>query len=277
MNNDRRVFRYSRLFTVILVAAALLFGGLLVVFLFQDPEPVLLIVFAVFALASGFYALMSFYNLTLTEEGLETWNFFRRSRMRWEDVAHAEPRPWDSFRLVSRTGDSRLYVSSQLVGYFELIQEMMRRKPDLWGSEQNRSFHASWWMTGFLVVVAAFFLYFAGQSLLTEPDPEWGIAFLGGGLGLILIFAVLRLPRRIRFEGSQLLIQRWIGEDLIRAEDVEYVKVANQSVNGGAYHRLELKTTAGKAFTFNNLKEGLPPLIAAIDQWLKRYHPKARK
>src|SRR5687767_31526 len=153
MSNNSRVYRNSLTDKILLGFGTVMFAFLAYVawvnqFGYENRMVIAFLMFAVLCLV-GF--LFSFYSVTLTEKEIIARRFFRESKLLWSDIYEVIPDSLDSFSLSDRNGDVKVFISSQVKDYVELVGLIKQSRPDIWEVrnsltvQDTQAFHKNPW------------------------------------------------------------------------------------------------------------------------------------
>ena len=282
MSNKSFTFRKPLMDKILLGFGTVMFALLAYVawanqFGYKNRMVIALLVFAVLCLI-GF--LGSFYSVTLTDKEIVVWDLFRIRRLTWNDIYEIIPGSYpDSFSLSDRNQDAKVYISSQVKGYLELVWLIKQRRPDIWKVRDPQTFQeietfhqrplgAIYYGLGSIGMIVAIFVIPSSGNLVIDNLGRLLFCIVG-----IYVFAsVARTPRKLEFQGPSLVLSYYGGwKKNIHANEVKTFYVKQENTRGGTANIIHLSLENGKKIILSDYKEGMPMLASAFEKWMKAY------
>jgi len=222
----------------------------------------------------------SFYSVTLTEKEIIVWDMFRVRRLTWNDIYEVVPSSYrDSFSLSDRNGDIKVYISSQVKGYLELVWLIKQRRPDIWKVRDTQTFqeievfHQRPWVAIYYglgsigMIIAVFVIPSSGNIVIDNLG-----RLLFCIVGIYVFVLVARTPRKLEFQGPSLIFSFYGGwKKSIHVNEAKVFYVKQENTRGGVVNILYLELENGKKLNFGDYKEGMPMLVSAFERWMKKY------
>lgn len=287
MSTKSRTYRYSVTDKMLSIIGVIFFGSLAYIswinhYGYGNRMVIACLVLSAICLL-GFFSL--FYSVTLTENEIIVWDMFRMRRLAWNDIYEVVPSSYpDSFSLSDRNGDVKVYISSQVKGYLELVWLIKQRRPDIWKVRDTQTFqeieifHQRPWGTIYYglgsigMIVASFVIPSSGDVVIDLLGK-----LLAWIIGLYVVSLVARTPRKLEFQGPSLILSFYGGwKKSIHPDEVKVFYVKQENTRGGVVNIMYLELDNGKRLTLNGYKEGMPILASAFEKWMKNYSPMLR-
>lgn len=284
MSNKPITFRYPWTDKLLLGFGAIMFTSLAYVtwvnqFGYKNRMVIALLVFAIACLV-GF--LGSFYSVKLTDREIVVWDIFRVNRLTWSDIHEVIPSSYrDSFSLIDRNGDVKVYISSQVQGFLELVWLIKQKRPDIWKVRDTQTFqeteifHQRPWGAiiygfGSMGMLIAVFVIPSSGNILIDNLGRLLFCIIGPSIFVM----VARTPRKLEFQGPSLVLSFYGGwKKDIHANEVKTFYVKRESASYDTVNILYLELKNGRKFNFGDYKEGMPLLAGALERWVKKYSP----
>ena len=274
MEASSRKFRSSAITSALLFFGAIMFPFFAYLSVMNRQGKGTLTIFLVLFVLCLFTFVSSIYSVTITENEIIVYRYLRAQKLAWREIYEIIPKWGDSFLLSNRDGDVRVFVSSQVRGYIDLVYEIRQMCPDIWRAQDVQTFHSSPWAALFFGLMGAGLAVAGGRGLLTAGDQgDLFSSLLISAPGLWACGTAFRAPRTLSFEGAQLAIGYLWWERRIHANQVRGIRVEHRQVRNAITYFVNLELESGKKLVLNNYKEGMPALINALEKWVEKNRP----
>ncbi len=276
MNNNlspSREFKYPALLKVVLLVVIPIF--IIAILLSSEGDFILGLVLAGIFVALLLYV---FFKMTGTirvePDGLSLTRPLRGEvRLPWQEIASVSSNWTDTdVRIKDAMGERKISFSLMLNGFQQLVDEVYRRRPDLFAVTPGQEFGVGgmyWLQVAFFSFLGLLFVYIGLFS--NEAESSWMSLIFLGVLALILVGYIFFRPFKIAFEHDRMRIRSVFGTREIMRNAVLDTRL---TVTGGRNRTLLVRVdyhdpAAGKDKHINltGFSGGSPHLYGAIRSW----------
>ena len=238
----------------------------------------------------------------LSEKGIRTSQIFGlvSANVAWNEIARIQSKQ-NNLALTTKKGNT-IKVTTQVVGYPDIVEALRQRRPDLFGmglanSPQNNGFASNGAMSpalgsdipsaapsfsgartfkkGFIKQFGILFLVIplGLASALAAFDPEYR---LGAGISAVVCFLFVFVPffqvGSVKVEPNKLTVETFIEQKSFSAREIRSIKM--ESVRG-RYGRVtnyvNIVTAQGKNYPMQGFTEGDEIIYGILHQWWETY------
>ncbi len=202
----------------------------------------------------------SYDKIIITDTEITVTRYFRVKKINWSDVSSLEAQV-TGFLLRNPGGDTQVFVSGEVINFWEFIKLVNERRVNLLCSTKT-VFHENPIVAWFMGIVGSFIAYYSVAQIISNPTLLiQKIMFLGIGLAFILIgiFAL----KKFSFDEDKLIVRTLVREHVIHSKDIDSGSISNKAVLIIAKNRYSV--------SIDHLLEGIPSFLIAFQSWLKSY------
>lgn len=244
------------------------FAFLALIAALNNQKNLAVVLFAVFGLvilggAAVFLFLRPLTRIEITEHAIGAYRLGRGISLRWEEIGKVKNKAAEDLTLISVEGDKKVGISSQLLGFGEIIELLREKRPDLW---MQRVFHGRVGVPVF-IALCGIGLIVAGMFGLKES--VWaGILLILFGSGAFTFLSQLIWLADI--QGNKLRLKSALRERSIPAAEIKAVWLRDVSANMTAVsYSVLLELANEKRIPLVNFREGDPVLYNSLKLWLQ--------
>lgn len=297
-----QVFKYSTITRIATYIAAVIFTCLGLAGVIASQSISMLILPCGFSLLIIPAVWMVSKQVELSEKGIRTSQFFGlvSADVGWNEIARIQSKQ-NNLALTTKKGNT-LKVTTQVVGYPDIVETLRQRRPDLFGmgpasSSQNNNFASNGAMSpalgsdipsavpsfsGARTFKKSFFKQFGIlflviplglTSALAAFEPEYR---LGAGISAVVCFLFVFVPFLqvgvVKVEPNKLTVETFIEQKSFSAREIHSIKM--ESVRG-RYGRVtnyvNIVTAQGKNYPMQGFTEGDEIIYGILHQWWETY------
>ena len=219
------------------------------------------------------YLFMPFvYRLVVSDEAISSINLFRTRTLAWNDITEIRPKN-GSIVLVNANDDIDVFVNPQIDDYPEVIKFIQQKRSDLWKLQQTTEFHQGIVESVYLLILGAGFLALIGLAIFREgfSADRIGLFLLVCAICAVAIWKGLSKIRALSLENEVLIVKYILWKQPYHVRKVESVSLEQQMNKNQVNYPIHIRLSNGHQIILENIKEGNPILLDALEQWLLRY------
>jgi hypothetical protein len=238
----------------------------------QDKKSIgIAVILIPIAIAVTVYFWWSIFRVEVSDHEISTFRIGQKRSIRWDEIGDVRSKALENdLLLTSRDGEKKLKISSQIVGYDEVVDQLRKKCPDLWKNEPLRIFHQS---IGSPVFMALFALLFAvvGTKGIIEKDSIFSSLVLLA-FALVVIAILSRIIWLAEIQNDELCLRTVWGEQKIKVSEIKNIRLAGQDMGYSTVtHFVIIELVNNKSVRLGNFREGIPMLYNSLKSWFEEY------
>lgn len=246
MLSETQIYRLPLYMRIMTFLGIILFGFASIASYFDNEQVVSFSCFVPFSLFSLFAFISSLYKVELSDEKISVTNYLRTKTLRWHEIAKITPKSDGfGFYLSDQNVDVRIFISSQIVNFLELVESIKQKTPDLWRREIPRTFHQVLRSVLILVAFGGGIALYSIFGLVANANDLWAKIILLV-FGLLILGISLSNPREITFEGNNLIMRYYGWEKSIQVNDVKEIYVEHKMSENLSMYPVQVKLKTEK-------------------------------
>lgn len=267
--NEPRTYRHSPLLFVILLIVFIIAAAAVFPLLFTGQAFFLLIPAAFLGaiLLFGLYFLTSATVVSDTE--IASRRLWGTHALRWTEI-HEVSGSRSGIKLKNFDGDVTVLLNSQLPGYEQVIEELARKRADLFASPEFSVLETSRLLNFLQILFALAFLGFAGWIFIQNESGIWLPALMFAAMALFVLWSGLSTVQSVTMEGSTIVLRYLNKEVTYRADEIQAVTLDFQRTRNGRIYFVRLALKNGRSVRLTNLQVGAAFAYLVIREWHRK-------
>jgi hypothetical protein len=256
---------YYSAIAIIVIVGALIF----------DKEPTPPICFGAVVVLAVYLFLPFTYRLIVSDEAISSINFLGAKTLEWNEIADIGLKKGNLI-LSNRDADVKVTVNQQIDDYPEVIKFIKQQRPELWRLDEVNPFHQSYLENALSVLIGFGILIMGGWLLfrdgLTTDSASLILIVLGSSVFLVL-HGLLRI-RKLSLDQDFLVVHYLVWKRQFHVNDVWSVSLEQEYGKNIVTYPVHIRIRDRKDIVVENVKEGNPILVNAIEMWMSKYKGK---
>jgi hypothetical protein len=254
---------------VLLIVVVIVMGLGIVSTLLTMSLPLVLLVgfFFLVVLAISLYTLTE--SVALSDAEINVRRLWIARSLRWGEI-HRVHGTMRGLKLKNFDEDVSVSISSQLPGYEEVIEEIGRRRPDLFSSPENFNLDRHPAVLG-LGVLAGLALLGLGAWLAWDGGEMLFSGLIVAAIGLFLAGGLLFSVRAVVLEGDALTLKYLFKETTWRAREIADVGLDFQRTRNGRMYFVRLTLANRKSVRLSSLRCGPALAYLVLKEWRRKH------
>ena len=269
--NEPRVYKNSPfVFGLLIVMFAVLF--IAVFFAAGDVGFSNLIVMIPFALIFAFLFIYVVFTATaqtmISNDEISTKNLLGTKSLTWGEINRVSGRGY-GIKLHNLDGDVIVAPSPQLPGYYEVVEWIGVKRPDLFNPQEYSEMSKSWAGTIVLPVIGLLFIG-VGIFILTQNDQLFFPLLIFLIIGLIFVGTPLASPQAVTIQGSSIVLGYLFNQKTLRADEIASIDLRFTQTRNGKNYFIAINLVNRKNIRISGLSPNLPVAYLVLKNWHKK-------
>jgi len=270
--NEPRVYRHSPiLFAIITLAFGLLGVGIFTTFT-QDRFFLLVPFGLVFLILLGASLFSATSKVTLSDAEITSQNLLGTKTLAWSEI-HSVSGMGYAIKLHNLARDITVSPSRYLPGYEEIIEEIGRKRPDLFNHQETDEITRNWFIRLIFPFIALTFMALGVFLFLRQSED--GIIFLVFFFVIAAVFllSAFMSPQSIKIDGRSLLLKYAFSQRTLTAEEISAIQLLYFRTRNGRRYFIQLNLADGKNIRISGMNPSLPIVYLTLKNWHKQSGP----
>ena len=223
------------------------------------------------AIAVTVYFWWSIFRVEVSDHEISTFRIGQKRSIRWDEIGEVRSKALENdLLLTSRDGDKKVKISSQIVGYEEVIDQLRKKCPDLWKNEPSRTFHQSIRSPLFMSLFAFLFIAVGTKGLIEKDSIISSLVVFA--LGLVIVAMLSGIAWLAEIQNDELCLRTVWGEKKIKVSEIKNIRLAGQDTGYSTVtHFVIIELVNNKSVRLGNFREGIPMLYNSLKSWFEGY------
>ena len=267
--NEPRVYRHSPILFVILTLAFGLLGVAIFTMFWQDGSFLLIPFGLIFLLILVISVFSATSKTILSDAEISSWNLLGTKTLLWSEI-HSVSGMGTGIKLHNLASDITVAPSSNLPGYEEIVEEIGRRRPDLFNPQETDEITRNWFIRLIFPLIALIFMGL-GVFLFLQQSED-GIIFLAFFFVIAAVFllSAFAWPQSITIDGRSLLLKYVFNQRTLPADEIRSIQLLYHRTRNGKRYFIQLDLVNGKAIKVSGVNPSLPIVYLTLKQWHKK-------
>jgi hypothetical protein len=241
------------------------------VMIFNQQQPPM-VCFAALVVFVIFQFLPFTYKLIVSNEAISSIDFLGIRTLGWNEVAEIGIKN-GNFLLHNNDGDIKVVVNQQIDDFPEVLKFIKQQRPELWHSAETDTFHQNASESVVLIIMSVL-IFLTGawainiQGLNTETILP--IVFILA-LSLFLFVDGSMKVQKISLDGDTLVLHKLFWKRRFHVSEVWSVGLEQKFGKQAVLYPVHIKIRNKKDIVVENVKEGNPFIVNAIEMWIEKY------
>lgn len=266
-----KIYRYPKS-TQIFLFLGVFFFTVVSFLIFQDKKSIGVTVCTVpMAMVLTVYLWWSIFRVEVTDSEISTFRIGQKKSIRWDEIGEAKSKALENdLLLISVDAEKKIKISSQVVGYDEIIDQLRKKRPDLWKNELIRIFHQNASSSIFLALLALFLVAIGVKGIIQNESIISSLALLAFGFAIVAVISQVIWLVEIR--NDELGLKTMWREQKIKRSAIKNVWLSGQDTGYLAVtHFVIIELIDNKPIRLGNFREGIPVLYNSLKSWHEGY------
>jgi len=212
--------------------------------------------------------LKSGYSVSISSDGISTSLLGRERCLNWSEICSVKSLSASgNLELQNADNSCSIRIQSQIEGYFELIKQLVDKRPDLWNGNMPETFHqavGSQLFSGCLGIL----LIALGIGVVKN---EVAVGIFSLVFGSLIWINLLTDTQIITSQEGELALRSVIREQRLDASAIEMIRVNTSDRSRSiSRHSVIIKLKTGKRIPLNGFKEGPAMLYHTLQTWRQK-------